>query len=104
MILECSTVPQITSSSLLFDRYRDPNNNIRLGDTVPDTKKPALPPVKQTSLSNTINNSSTEIVGKDIPLTPSRFTKKLNKFKNNPGLFLRDSKSPVLKMLGKFIK
>ena len=108
MVLERSSVPQVSSSSLLFDRYRNPNNHIRLGDDATAKKQlvvtKTIAPAEKVVPTASAPSASMRAELTHSGVTPSDFSRKMNKFKTNPGLFLRDSKFPILKALGKFIK
>lgn len=111
MVLERSVKPTISDSSCLFDRYRNPNNIIRLGLAPKQPEKVVVKPTPKPKQSVTIEHEEIIIANKKALLENQSsnldllsIQRKLRKLKNNPKSFLEDSKNPVLKKIGSVIK
>jgi len=117
MFLERSEDPYIKTSSILFDRYRDANGNIRFGATVSEikttkklVKKDSTSEYKKDSTSEYKKDSTSEYKKDSISeygkekASISPLSRKLRKLKRDPGLFLRDTRYPLLRNIGRLIK
>lgn len=109
MLLERSQVPVISKNSILFDRYRNPNGIIRQGDIVQDIPINSSVGVVEKTVTESRKLLSTDRVNHKLSINKinqevSVLERKLNKFKNNPKLFLDDSQFMVLRLMGRFVK
>lgn len=111
MVLERNKLVLVPGNSLLFDRYRNPNGDIRLGEVKnnelkkknnePHDGKKIATIVKTNVLENT--NEVIYMENKPEELY-ERVSKKITKLKNDPKSFLDDSQFKVLKFIGKVVK
>ncbi len=87
---------EVASSSILFDRYRTNSGDLNLGTTtankavVGDNKASASKAISQTKLPGVASGAS------KAPL----WKKRLKKLKNNPVMYLRDSKIGLFRAIG----
>lgn len=90
----------VGENSILFDRYRGIDGNIRRKPAIatPHATKPSGAPAKASAPVNDLNHSKREKRQKN------GFLKKIKKLRENPVMFLRDSRFNWLKNLGYFIK
>jgi hypothetical protein len=100
----------VSDKSILFDRYRGIDGNIRRQTgAAPAAAKPNTP-AKPAAVAKPAPAAKTQqVVGAKPNLTlvkpepaaqAPQFLRKMRKLKNNPVMFMRDSKNPMLRAIG----
>lgn len=100
MVLERRSAPIVSSRSILFDRYRNPDGALRHGKSTQRTTDRS----QSSADPSIVKNAKPRVRSDQLVDSVGVFKRKFNKLRRTPALFFADSKNSLLRMVGRLFK